>query len=76
MYIDNDDNKMTFFGNIVYLRLSSVICVPRGARAANDTKRAQINNIPEKSHAISLLKYLSFTLLTHIDTIQCKPSAQ
>ena len=39
---------MTFFGNIVYLR-------PRRARAANDTTRAQINNIPEKSHVIPLL---------------------
>ena len=28
----------------------------RGARAANDTTRAQINNIPEKSHVIPLLK--------------------
>ena len=38
---------MTFFGNIVYLR--------RSARAANDTTRAQINNIPAKSHVIPLL---------------------
>ena len=27
----------------------------RSARAANDTTRAQINNIPEKSHVIPLL---------------------
>ena len=39
---------MTFFGNIVYLR-------PRRARAANDTTRAQINDIPEKSHAIIII---------------------
>ena len=38
---------MTFFGNIVYLR--------RSARAANDTTRAQINNIPEKSHVIIII---------------------
>ena len=37
---------MTFFGNIVYLRR---------ARAANDTTRAQINNIPEKSHVIIII---------------------
>ena len=43
---------MTFFGNIVYLRHRSVIC---SARAANDTTRAQINNIPEKSHVIPLI---------------------
>ena len=39
---------MTFRGNIVYLRPCSVIC-------ANDTTRAQINNIPSKSHVIPLL---------------------
>ena len=39
---------MTFFGNIVYLRPRSVIC-------ANDTTRAQINNIPEKSHVIIII---------------------
>ena len=32
----------------------------RSARAANDTTRAQINNIPEKSHVIPL-----FTGLNH-----------
>ena len=47
---------MTFFGNIVYLRPCSVICGPRAsARAANDTTRAQINNIPEKSHVIIII---------------------
>ena len=45
---------MTFFGNIVYLRPCSVICGP-SARAANDTTRAQINNIPEKSHVIIII---------------------
>ena len=39
---------MTFWGNIVYLCSCSVIC-------ANDTTRAQINNIPSKSHVIPLL---------------------
>ena len=34
----------------------SVICVPRCARKANHTTRAQINNIPSKSHVIPLLK--------------------
>ena len=43
---------MTFLGNIVYLRPRSVIC---GPRAANDTTRAQINNIPEKSHVIIII---------------------
>ena len=36
---------MTFFGNIVYLR----------PRSANDTTRAKINNIPEKSHVIIII---------------------
>ena len=38
---------MTFFRNIVYLRPCSVIC--------NNTTRAQINNIPEKSHVIIII---------------------
>ena len=42
---------MTFFGNIVYLRRP---CVMRPSRA-NDTTRAQINNIPEKSHVIIII---------------------
>ena len=49
---------MTFFGNIVYLRPRSVInfaARARSARAANDTTRAQINNIPEKSHVIIII---------------------
>ena len=49
---------MTFWGNIVYLRPRSVICIParaRSARAANDTTREQINNIPEKSHGIIII---------------------
>ena len=36
---------MTFLGNIVYLRPCSVLW----------TTRAQINNIPEKSHVIPLV---------------------
>ena len=48
---------MTFFGNIVYLRPRSVIC---GPRAVNDTTWAQINNIPEKSHVIIIIKNASF----------------
>ena len=55
LYIDNNDNKMTFFGNIFYLRPCSVICVPHCARAANDTTRAQMNNIPSKSHFIIIM---------------------
>ena len=39
---------MTFFGNIVYLR-------PRSVMITNDTTRAQINNIPEKSHVIIII---------------------
>ena len=44
---------MTF----VYLRPRSVINAARArsARAANDTTRAQINNIPEKSHVIIII---------------------
>ena len=42
---------MTFCGNIVYLRPRSVICGP----SANDTTKAQINNIPEKSHVIIII---------------------
>ena len=45
---------MTFWWNIVYLRPRSVICGLR-ARAANDTTRAQINNIPEKSYVIIII---------------------
>ena len=32
------------------------------ARAANDTTRAQINNIPEKSHVIPLLTWRDLEL--------------
>ena len=46
---------VTFFGNIVYLRPCSVICVPCCPRATSDTMRTQINNIPEKSLIITLL---------------------
>ena len=48
---------MTFLGNIVYLGPRSVIfaALARSARAANDTTRAQINNIPEKSHVIIII---------------------
>ena len=46
---------MTFCGNIVCLRPRSVICGPSAARDANDTIRAQINNIPEKSHFIIII---------------------
>ena len=52
MFIDNNDNDMTFFGNIVYLRPCSVICGP----STNATMQAQINNIPSKSHVILLLR--------------------
>ena len=33
------------------------------ARAANDTTRAQINNIPSKSHVIPLLMYMLISFL-------------
>ena len=46
---------MTFFGNIVYLRPRSVTCGPSAARDANDTTRAQINNIPGKNHFIIII---------------------
>ena len=46
---------MNFSGNIVYLRPCSVICCPSAARDANDTTRAQINNILEKSHFIIIV---------------------
>ena len=47
---------MTFFGNIVICALVvSFAALALGARAANDTTRAQINNIPEKSHVVPLL---------------------
>ena len=48
---------MTFFGNIVYLRprVVSFAARARSARAANDTTRAQINNIPEKSYVIIII---------------------
>jgi len=33
LFIDNNDNDMTFFGNIVYLRPCSIICGPRASRS-------------------------------------------
>ena len=52
---------MTFFGNIVYLLPCSVFAaLALRARAANDTTRAQINNIPSKSHFIVLLTMADF----------------
>ena len=48
---------MTFFGNIVYLSLVvSFAALALRSRAANDTTRAQINNIPSESHFIVLFK--------------------
>ena len=46
---------MTSVGHIAYLPPCSVICDPRFARAANDTARTQISNMPSKSHFIPLL---------------------
>ena len=53
---------MTFLGNIVYLRpqifarkYCSFAALALRARAANDTTRAQINNIPKKSHVIIIV---------------------
>ena len=37
--------------------------------AANDTTRAQINNIPSKSHVIPLLNITKFFALTDAETI-------
>jgi len=53
-WFDNNDNKVTV-GNIVNLHPCSVTWIARYARAANDTTRVQINNIPFKSHFIPLL---------------------
>ena len=47
---------MTFSGILfVCSLLVSFVALALRARAANDTTRAQINNIPEKSHFIVLL---------------------
>ena len=44
----------------------------QSARAANDTTRAQINNIPEKSHVIPLLLLLLLLLLFSFNLIRLK----
>ena len=61
LFIDNNDNDMTFWGNIVYLCPCSVFAaLALRARTANDTTRAQINNIPSKSHVIPFIsKFLA-----------------
>ena len=56
LIFDNGDNKITFFGNIVYFHPCIVICgFALRARAAKGTTRAQINNIPKTSHFTPLL---------------------
>ena len=48
---------MNFFSGILFIcaRVVSFAARARSARAANDTTRAQINNIPEKSHVIIII---------------------
>ena len=48
---------MTFFSGILFIcaLVVSFVALARRARATNDTTRAQINNIPSKSHFIPLL---------------------
>ena len=48
---------MTFFKGILFIcaRVVSFAARARGARAANDTTRAQINNIREKRHVIIII---------------------
>ena len=47
---------MTFSGILfICARVVSFAALARSARAANDTTRAQINNIPEKSHVIIII---------------------
>ena len=56
LFIDNNDNDMTFSGILFICALvMSFAALALRARAANDTTRAQINNIPSKSHVIPLL---------------------
>ncbi len=56
LFIDNNDNKMTFCSRILFIcsHVVSFVAFALCAQAANDTTRAQINNIPEKSHFIVL----------------------
>lgn len=53
-----NDDKMTFFGNFVYLRLYGVICDPRFANVPQ-TEGRKINNFLSKSHVIPLFMYSS-----------------
>ena len=63
LYIDNNDNKMIFLGNIVYLRPCSVIY---GSCASCSRRQwlyaAQINNIPEKSHLFPYFQTQNFDI--------------
>ena len=43
LYIDNNDNKMTFFGNIVYLHPCSAICGPCASRSGHKWHYAGVN---------------------------------
>ena len=54
-----DDNKgiTLLFEGILFIcaRVVSFTALALRARAANDTTRAQINNIPEKNHVIIII---------------------
>ena len=55
---------MTFFGILfICARVVSFAARALRARAANDSTRAQINNIPEKSYVIPLLMVNHFCVL-------------
>ena len=50
---NNNKGITCLFEGILFICARVVSFAARSARAANDTTRAQINNIPEKSHVIS-----------------------
>ena len=54
---DDNKGKTLLFEGILFIcaRVVSFAARARSARAANDTIRAQINNIPEKSHVIIII---------------------
>ena len=63
-----DNKEITWlFEGILFIcaRVVSFVTRARSARAANDTARAKINNIPEKSHVIIIIKkVMSLSLLS------------
>ena len=50
LYIDNDNDMPDFFSGILFIcaLVVSFAALALRVRAANDSTRAQINNIPEK----------------------------